>query len=77
MMNWRVCGWHGGCRRCGRAPVSQRQFAEAFRINVARLRDLEQGRTQPDSAMLAYLTVIAREPEAVERALQEDAGAGG
>jgi putative transcriptional regulator len=57
--------------------VSQRQFAEAFRINVARLRDLEQGRTQPDSAMLAYLTVIAREPEAVERALQEDAGAGG
>lgn len=41
----------------------------AYRINVGRLRDLEQGRTQPDSAMLAYLTVIAREREAVERAL--------
>jgi putative transcriptional regulator len=50
---------------------SQRQFAETYRINVARLRDLEQGRTQPDSAMLAYLTVIEREPKAVERALRE------
>jgi putative transcriptional regulator len=33
------------------------------------LRDLEQGRTMPDSALLTYLTVIAREPEAVRRAL--------
>jgi putative transcriptional regulator len=55
-----------------RTGLSQRQFAEVYRINVARLRDLEQGRTQPDSAMLAYLAVIAREPEAVERALRED-----
>jgi putative transcriptional regulator len=50
--------------------LSQRRFAETYRINVARLRDLEQGRTQPDSAMLAYLTVIEREPKAVERALR-------
>jgi putative transcriptional regulator len=49
--------------------LSQRQFAQRYRINVARLRDLEQGRTSPDSALLAYLTVIEREPEAVERAL--------
>ena len=60
----------------GRPGLSQRQFAEAYRINVARLRDLEQGRTQPDSAMLAYLAVIAREPEAVERALREEEKAG-
>jgi putative transcriptional regulator len=60
----------------GRTGLSQRQFAEAYRINVARLRDLEQGRTQPDSAMLAYLAVIAREPEAVERALREEEKAG-
>lgn len=58
-----------------RTGLSQRQFAEVYRINVARLRDLEQGRTQPDSAMLAYLAVIAREPEAVERALREEAKA--
>lgn len=56
-----------------RTGLSQRRFAETYRINVARLRDLEQGRTQPDSAMLAYLTVIEREPKAVERALQINA----
>jgi putative transcriptional regulator len=55
-----------------RTGLSQSRFAEAYRINVGRLRDLEQGRTQPDSAMLAYLTVIEREPEAVRRALREE-----
>jgi putative transcriptional regulator len=55
-----------------RSGLSQSRFAEMYRINVARLRDLEQGRTQPNSAMLAYLTAIAREPEAVERALREE-----
>ena len=49
--------------------LSQRQFAKRYRINLARLRDLEQGRTTPDSAFLAYLRVIDREPEAVDRAL--------
>ena len=58
-----------------RTGLSQSRFAEKYRINVARLRDLEQGRSQPDSAMMAYLTVIAREPEAVERALTADANA--
>lgn len=55
-----------------RTGLSQSRFAEVYRINVARLRDLEQGRTKPDSAMLAYLTVIAREPEVVRRALKGD-----
>ena len=49
--------------------LSQAAFARTYRINVARLRDLEQGRTQADSALLAYLTVIERDPEAVRRAL--------
>ena len=52
--------------------LSQTKFAKTFRINVARLRDLEQGRTRPDSALLAYLQVIEREPEAVRRALGPD-----
>jgi putative transcriptional regulator len=50
--------------------LSQASFAKMFRINVARLRDLEQGRTQPDSALLAYLAVIAKNPELVRRALR-------
>ncbi len=58
-----------------RTGLSQSGFAKKYRINVARLRHLEQGRSQPDSAMLAYLTVIAREPEAVERSLCADEAA--
>jgi putative transcriptional regulator len=49
--------------------LSQAAFAKTYRINVARLRDLEQGRTQADSALLAYLTVIEKDPESVRRAL--------
>jgi putative transcriptional regulator len=36
---------------------------------VARLRDLEQGRSQADSALLAYLTVIDEAPDTVRRVL--------
>ncbi len=53
-----------------RAGLSQAKFAKTFRINLARLRDLEQGRYKAhDSALTAYLTVIAREPEMVRRSL--------
>jgi len=54
-----------------RTGLSQPQFAERYHISVGRLRDLEQARTQPDSAMLAYLAVIEHEPDAVNRALRE------
>jgi putative transcriptional regulator len=53
-----------------KSGLSQARFAQAFRINVSRLRDLEQGRTKADSALLAYLTVIDKEPETVKRALK-------
>ena len=49
--------------------LSWSRLAREFGINVGRLRDLEQGRTKADSALLAYMAVIEREPEAVERAL--------
>ncbi|MDO9472540.1 MAG: helix-turn-helix domain-containing protein [Caulobacter sp.] len=49
--------------------LSQEAFAERFRIPIGTLRDWEQGRKVPDAATRAYLTVIAREPEAVARAL--------
>ena len=53
-----------------RSGLSQTEFARTFRINVARLRDLEQGRTQADSALLAYLTVIDEAPDTGRRALR-------
>jgi putative transcriptional regulator len=52
-----------------RTGLSQDRFAKAYRISVGRLRDLEQGRTRADSALLAYLAVIDQEPEAVRRVL--------
>ncbi len=53
--------------------LSQAGFARRFGLGLATVRDWEQGRYQPDQAARAYLTVIAREPAVVERALQEAA----
>ncbi|WP_372786329.1 helix-turn-helix domain-containing protein [Phenylobacterium sp.] len=52
-----------------RTGLSQAKFARAYRINLARLRDLEQGRTRPDSALRAYYTVIAQRPDVVTACL--------
>lgn len=49
--------------------LSQEDFAAKYNIPVGTLRDWEQGRCEPDQAAKAYLTVIAREPEIVSRAL--------
>jgi putative transcriptional regulator len=53
--------------------MSQVQFAKTFRIPIGTLRDWEQHRRDPDQAALAYLEVIAREPDAVRRALTAQA----
>ncbi len=53
----------------GRLKLSQAQFAKRFGFNVARIRDWEQGRSVPDSAVRAYLLVISHEPGVVERVL--------
>ncbi|MGO9006280.1 MAG: helix-turn-helix domain-containing protein [Beijerinckiaceae bacterium] len=49
--------------------LSQATFATRYGFGLSRLKDWEQGRSHPDSAIRAYLLVIAREPEAVQRAL--------
>jgi putative transcriptional regulator len=50
--------------------LTQEDFAARFRIPLGTLRDWEQGKSEPDQATRAYLAVIARDPEAVTRALQ-------
>lgn len=50
--------------------LSQEEFAARYRIPVGTLRDWEQGRFEPDAAARAYLTVIARAPDIVRRALE-------
>jgi putative transcriptional regulator len=49
--------------------ISQEDFAARYHIPLGTLRDWEQGRVAPDQAARAYLTVIARDPEAVHKAL--------
>jgi putative transcriptional regulator len=49
--------------------LTQEEFAARYHIPLGTLRDWEQGRAEPDQPAKAYLTVIARDPEGVERAL--------
>ena len=52
-----------------RLGLSQAAFAARYHVPVGTLRDWEQNRKQPDAPALAYLRVIAREPEMVAKAL--------
>jgi putative transcriptional regulator len=49
--------------------LSRSQFAKRFLLEPRTLQDWEQGRRMPDSAARAYLTAIAGDSKAVERAL--------
>jgi putative transcriptional regulator len=50
--------------------LKQEEFAIRYGFGLARLRDWEQGRSRPDSVSRAYLIVIQRDHEAVDRALK-------
>lgn len=49
--------------------LSQAKFAKLFRISEATLRNWEQRRRQPEGPAKVLLYVIAKETEAVKRAL--------
>lgn len=49
--------------------LSQRAFARRFGLDVTAVHAWEQGRRRPDRAARILLAVIAKEPEAVRRAL--------
>ena len=50
--------------------LTQEEFALRFHIPVGTLRDWEQERAVPDQTARSYLKVIAKETEAVDRALK-------
>jgi putative transcriptional regulator len=52
------------------ADLSQAEFAKIYHFTLGRLRDLEQGRTQADSAILAYLQLIEQDPVGIKASLQ-------
>ncbi len=49
--------------------LSREKFAARFHLSPRTVQEWEQGRRRPDRAVAAYLTVIARDPEAVVKAL--------
>jgi putative transcriptional regulator len=49
--------------------LTQEEFASRYHIPLGTLRDWEQGRAEPDQPTQAYLTLIALDPEHVNRTL--------
>ena len=49
--------------------LTQEEFAIRYHIPLGTLRDWEQGRAEPDQPTRAYLMVIARDPDHVNRTL--------
>ena len=49
--------------------LTQEEFAARFHLPLGTVRDWEQGAHRPDRAAQVLLTVIARDPDAVVRAL--------
>lgn len=50
--------------------LTQQEFAARFGFSAAAVRDWEQHRRRPEATARVLLTVIAKEPEAVQRALE-------
>ena len=53
----------------GHLGMSQQEFARAYRIPLATLKNWEQGRGQPDAPAAAHLQVIAKRPREIRKAL--------
>jgi putative transcriptional regulator len=51
--------------------LTQEEFAARYHIPLGTLRDWEQGRSEPDQATRAYLLLIARDPDHVNRVLNQ------
>jgi putative transcriptional regulator len=54
--------------------LTQEEFAARYHIPLGTLRDWEQGRAEPDQPTRAYLKLIARDPDHVNRALNPKPG---
>ena len=53
-----------------RLNLTQEEFAARFHLPLGTVRDWEQGAHRPDKAAQVLPTVIARDPDAVVRALE-------
>ena len=58
-----------------RLQMTQSEFAATFGFSLSSVRNWEQGKRAPEGPARVLLTVIAREPTAVVRALRSEAAA--
>jgi putative transcriptional regulator len=56
-----------------RLEMSQDEFARAFHLPIAVLRDWEHHRSAPDAPARALLLAIERDPETMKRLLRDEA----
>jgi len=56
--------------------MTQAKFSETFGFSLDAIKHWEGNRRQPEVSARAYLTVIAKEPKAVMRALGRSTGRG-
>lgn len=52
--------------------LTQQEFSARFHLPIGTVRDWEQGAHHPDKAAQVLLAVIAKDPEAVVRALESE-----
>jgi len=50
--------------------LSQPEFATRFHIGLARLRDFEQGRSEPDFIVRVFLRMICEDPARADRLIK-------
>jgi putative transcriptional regulator len=55
-----------------RLNMTQEEFAAKFHLPLGTIRDWEQGAHRPDKAAEVLLKVIAKDPDAVVRALETE-----
>jgi putative transcriptional regulator len=52
--------------------LTQQQFSKQYHIKLETLRNWEQEKRYPDTAVLAYLTCIAKSPKLIKEMLNSD-----
>ncbi|HEY2885564.1 MAG TPA: helix-turn-helix domain-containing protein [Rhizomicrobium sp.] len=51
--------------------MTQQVFCKRYGFGLARVKDWEQGRSQPDQAVRAYLKIIRTKPKMVRKILED------
>jgi len=54
-----------------KTKLSQRKFAEVYKVPIKNVRNWEQGRRTPDQAARVLLALIDKDPKCIEKMMDE------